>query len=61
MAEEPWKPPTEFDLVKELNTQAGRLATLIGLVFTGSAFAANSPQVHDAIQASQMGVQLSFV
>lgn len=31
-----WKPPSEFDLVKELNAHAGRLSALVSLLAAGS-------------------------
>ena len=33
-AKEPWEPPAELELVKELNGHTGRLATLVGFVLT---------------------------
>lgn len=39
-----WKPPSHFDVLKELNAQTGRLATLVGLLVAAITFTtANGP------------------
>jgi hypothetical protein len=38
-----------FDVVKELNAHAGRLATLIGLLLAASTFSLTNGLIHDAI------------
>lgn len=44
-----WKPPPEFDLIKELNGHAGRLGTLLGLVVAASALSLSNGPIKDAL------------
>ncbi len=42
-------PPALFDVVKELNAHAGRLATLLGLIVAASSFSLTNGPIHDAL------------
>jgi hypothetical protein len=44
-----WKPPPEFDVIKELNGHAGRLATLLGLVVAASALSLSNDPIKDTL------------
>jgi hypothetical protein len=44
-----WKPPPEFELIKELNGHAGRLATLLGLVVAALALSMSNGPIKDAL------------
>jgi hypothetical protein len=44
-----WNPPPEFDLIKELNGHAARLATLLGLVVAAVAFSLGNGPLKDSL------------
>lgn len=44
-----WQPPSAFDLVKEMNAQAGRLATFLGLLLASTTFSVGNGPVHEAL------------
>jgi hypothetical protein len=44
-----WEPSPLFDLVKELNAHAGRLAALSGVLIAATALSFADGPVHDAI------------
>jgi hypothetical protein len=44
-AQEGWQPPSEFDQIRELNSQGGRLATLYGFLLTAYIFTAGSEPI----------------
>jgi hypothetical protein len=50
-AAEAWRPPSEFDQIRELNSQGGRLATLYGFLLTAYTFTATSQPIHPLLAA----------
>ncbi len=44
-----WNPPSAFDLVKEMNAHAGRLATFLTLFLTATTFTIGLGPVHEAL------------
>jgi hypothetical protein len=50
-AQDDWKPPSEFDKIRELNSQGGRLATVYGLLLTAYTFSAGSEPLYLALRS----------
>jgi hypothetical protein len=48
-----WQPPNEFDLVKELNAHAGRLGTIIGLMFTAAVLIVTNSPMRETLRLGQ--------
>jgi hypothetical protein len=48
------KDPAPWELVKELNAHAGRLATLLGLLLTATSLTIATGPIHDAIGAADI-------
>jgi hypothetical protein len=46
---EEWKPPSDFDIVKEYNAHAGRLATMFGLLVAATSLSLATGAIHDRV------------
>jgi hypothetical protein len=44
-----WTPPLDFDVVKELNSHVGRVATLLGLLIAATTFSLGSSSIREPL------------